>query len=287
MNIIKSIFISLLIPLLAVSTLYSLNNIFEQGPKLINLGLLATCMPLLLFFANALIFRKQARTSKNLNVVSILAILGLLTVLSTLIAKGEKPTEVLSFSLFAVINLLGALFYIHWYSKLDRNTNSPLMIGERLPNFNIYQDGSPVSSDSFIGQPTVYMFYRGNWCPFCVAHIKELVDTYQSAIHDGIRFVLVSPQPDKNTQALAEKFEVPFTFATDRNNSAAKSLGILHKNGLPSGLQALGYDSDTVLPTIIVVERDGTVTYLDLTDNYRIRPEIGQILKIALTENNS
>ncbi len=41
------------------------------------------------------------------------------------------------------------------------------------------------------------------------------------------------------------------------------------------GLQLLGYESDTVLPTVILTNASGHIFFSDQTDNYRARPEPG------------
>jgi hypothetical protein len=42
---------------------------------------------------------------------------------------------------------------------------------------------------------------------------------------------------------------------------------------LPMGMQVLGYDSETVLPTVIITDKGGRILWVHETDNYRIRPE--------------
>jgi len=54
----------------------------------------------------------------------------------------------------------------------------------------------------------------------------------------------------------------------------------LSENGLPFGFQVLGYDSDTVMPTIIITDKNGKILFADLTDNYRVRPEPSTFLKV-------
>jgi peroxiredoxin len=86
-----------------------------------------------------------------------------------------------------------------------------------------------------------------------------------------VRVVLVSPQPHRYTTSLARKFDVSFDFLTDDDNRAAEKLGIAHRNGLPVGMQALGYAGDTVLPTVIITAKGGEILWAHETDNYRVR----------------
>ncbi len=45
------------------------------------------------------------------------------------------------------------------------------------------------------------------------------------------------------------------------------------KNGLWMGMGMFGYESDTVFPTVIVLDAHGVVRWVDQTDNYRVRPK--------------
>lgn len=60
---------------------------------------------------------------------------------------------------------------------------------------------------------------------------------------------------------------------TDEGNIAARALGIDNPDGLPMGMQMLGYDSETVLPTVIITDKNGQILWTHETDNYRVRPE--------------
>jgi peroxiredoxin len=92
--------------------------------------------------------------------------------------------------------------------------------------------------------------------------------------------LLVSPQPHENTASLAERFEVPFLFLVDEGNRVARQLGIVAENGLPAGLEVLGYDSDTVMPTVVMTNAAGVIIFSDQTDNYRVRPEPDVFIRI-------
>ncbi|MEJ2113219.1 MAG: redoxin domain-containing protein, partial [Flavobacteriaceae bacterium] len=46
---------------------------------------------------------------------------------------------------------------------------SPLLIGEKIPNASLLDpDGNKVNLNKLIKvKPTVLVFYRGGWCPYC------------------------------------------------------------------------------------------------------------------------
>jgi len=73
----------------------------------------------------------------------------------------------------------------------------------------------------------------------------------------------ISPQPHSYSNKLAEKHHLSFNFLTDTNNKISKQLGIFSENGIPAGFQVFGYDSDTVLPTVIITDTSGKIIFLD------------------------
>ena len=156
-----------------------------------------------------------------------------------------------------------------------------MAVGQPLPSFELEtEDGRKVDSSSFLGKPLLLLFYRGNWCPLCTAQIRELAEQYRELHALGVQVVLASPQPHRYTRQLAAKHDVPFHFLVDANHQASKRLGIFAKDGLPAGLQVLGYSSDTVWPTVIMTDADGTILFSDLTDNYRVRPKPDTFLAV-------
>jgi peroxiredoxin len=113
-----------------------------------------------------------------------------------------------------------------------------------------------------------------------MAQIKEVAEEYKQLAEMGVKTYLISPQPAKHSSSLSRKFKLDFNYLVDKGNKVAQQLGIYAKNGLPMGLQVLGYDSDTVLPTVLVLDKAGKIIFADLTDNYRIRPEPATFIKI-------
>ncbi len=275
MNLLKSIFISTF-PVIALAiAAFAGMELFEYGFSWQYTGAFLASFPIVLFFILVFI-NKKPRTSANLLPYTLTIGIGLL-----LSIIGVKQGPFLGISLATVASSLWGI-YLVWYSKFDnRSENNILKVGQTLPGFQL-EDGqaNTVSTNNFKGNPSIYMFYRGNWCPLCMAQIKEIAGQYKELEKRGVNMVLVSPQPHKYTASLAKKFQVGFHFLVDKGNQVARRLNILSKNGLPFGFQALGYDSDTVMPTIIITDKNGKILFADLTDNYRVRPEPCTFLKI-------
>lgn len=278
MNFLKSIFISSYMMLIMAVSAYS-GWILYQGPspiyqnanQLAWTGALLTSTPMLIVLSALMMFKRHARTSKYLPIPNLLGVTGMILSAWAVLAANADITALS----LASMSWIGFLLYAYWFSTYgNRQTSTKLIAGNKLPKFSVRgADGEYVTSAQLTDRPAILIFYRGNWCPLCIAQIKELVVRYKEISSLGVRVALIAPQPHKNTVALARKFDVPFEFLTDEGNTVARALGIEHANGLPMGMQLMGYDSDTVLPTVIITDWNGKILWTHETDNYRIRPE--------------
>lgn len=248
-----------------------------EGPWLPWVGALLTVLPAALFFVRVYTLGRVARTSARLPWFIVVGAVGVAISAGSYFAGSGDPGALA----LAIAGLLSVVIYSYWYSVLPRPENGQLRVGNPLPEFELEtEDGTSVSSKSFLGRPLLLLFYRGNWCPLCTAQIREVAEQYRELDARGIQVVLASPQPHKYTRAIAAKHGVPFQFLVDADHEASKRLGIFAKDGLPAGLQVFGYDSDTVWPTVVMTDADGTILFADLTDNYRVRPEPDVFLKV-------
>jgi len=271
LNLLKSIFISSFISWLAFVSIYSIIQLARgMEPLLSWLGLALSAVAPLAFFIKAFLF-KSPRTPRHPLEYTILSGLGLVMTMAMSYRYGDAAGIM---HIWAFLTLVLWLVYLRWYSVFKGRDAKALNVGSPLPEFQLEaMDSHTVSSESFKAKPHLLLFYRGNWCPFCTAQIAELALAYKRLEALGVTIVLISPQSVKKNLQLAAKFDVPMFFLRDRNSEAAKILGIVHKWGTPMGMQVLGYDSDTVLPTVILTNQQGTIVYTDQTDNYRVRPE--------------
>lgn len=270
MNILKSIFISGFTMLCMAIVGVAVWILFQGGSTLGWIGVILTTAPFIIVITWLMATKSAARTSAHFPVLNIPGAVG-----SGLACWSWFRQDVGLFApTLALAGWTGFLLYAYWYSSLERKPSIKLEIGKELPGFTLKDvDGNSVASASLVGTPAILMFYRGNWCPLCMAQIKELSGRYRDLEALGVRIALISPQPHSNTVELAKKYNVKFDFLTDEGNAAARILGIERENGIPMGMQMLGYDSETVLPTVIITDQTGKIIWTHETDNYRVRPE--------------
>ena len=266
----KSIFVSLYLLFLVAATIMAVLHITRDVLSLGWLGVALTTSPFLIFLSYLMLTQRRARTSPRLPSIIAFAVVGVaMSMWSWAIGiSGSLPAIVAS------VGLAAFLIYVFWYSDLGPRHSAVFAIGKPLPLFSLERvDGSAFQSSAWTGRPSVLIFFRGNWCPLCMAQIKEVANLYREIEALGARVALISPQTDTHTKQLAQRWEVAFEYYVDRRAAAARQLGIDHPGGLPLGMQALGYASDTVLPTVVITDTAGIVRFVDETDNYRVRPE--------------
>ncbi len=286
MNKLKSIFIVCYLSLSFVMSLVSVYQLVMANFSFVWLGVLLVNLPIALFISRIMVFSNVARTSAHFPLLSLITVCGILFVIYSYneISKDKRTSMDTITLIVSLISFTSYFLYNFWYSKLVRASNIKLEHNSMLPLFYVTNtQGNKVTSTDYIGHPTIWLFFRGNWCPLCMAQIKEVVANYQQLNDLGAKVVLISRQSEKHSQALAEKFDVELDFMVDKNGEAAKNLGIDMKNGLPIGMEILGYESDTTLPTVIISDKKGKIIYSDLTDNYRVRPEPKEFIEVLST----
>lgn len=230
----------------------------------------AALMTLPMFLGALMTLAPVARTSRSLVVLWAIPLVLVSLVPLVFGASSARPMG------YATVGLIACLVYVFWYSTLGRQASGAIEPGKMLPDFTLRNlAGDVVRGHSYRGQPAVFLFIRGNWCPLCIAQVREISGLYKKLSARGVKVALISPQPSTETEALAKRFEVQFDYLVDENAEAARALGIFHAGGTPAGIGLLyrGVHEDTVYPTVVVTDANGVVLFADQTDNYRVRPE--------------
>ena len=167
-----------------------------------------------------------------------------------------------------------------WVAKRGlRPVPSQLKPGRSLPDFHATDEqGDRVRSTALHGSPTVILFVRGNWCPFCSSEVKSLTKYYKDIIDLGAKLVLLTPKPLETTRRVAEFFEVEFDFWLDESLMVTEQLGLVQKSGVPGDYEK-EYGRDTIWPTALVVDSAGIIRYTELSKHISDRPDPELLLR--------
>ncbi len=157
--------------------------------------------------------------------------------------------------------------------KTGPSIPAALRAGRSLPDFPAADErGNPIRSLQVVGSPTVMLFVRGNWCPFCSRQVEGLTSYYKDIVDLGAKLIFVTPKPLETTRRVAEFFEVEFDFWQDVELSAAKQLGLVMAAGVPGDSQQ-EYGSDTIWPTALVIDAAGIIRFSKLSRLIFDRPD--------------
>jgi hypothetical protein len=169
-NLFKSIFIALF-PMLALYVLIDSSlHLIKHDLSFRYLGRLLSALTIVVLFAG-LFVKSQARTSRNLNLYSFFIILGFLI---SLVFGGIIENNDVVGSSTSFVLVLSWIAYIKWYSVFEDRDDNILKVGNVLPNFELEDiNKNTISSETFLGNPSIYLFYRGNWCPLCIAQLNH------------------------------------------------------------------------------------------------------------------
>jgi len=182
----------------------------------------------------------------------------------------------MSTNLLIAIGVIAALLIVVWQWVTRRGLRAippQLKPGAPLPDFRaVDEQGDPVRSVELHGSPSVILFVRGNWCPFCSRQVSNLTQHYRDIVDLGAKLILITPKPLETTRRVADFFKVEFDFWLDDELTVTRQLGLLQEGGVPKSY-GKEYGRDTIWPTAIVVDAAGTITYTELSKHISDRPD--------------
>jgi len=229
-----------------------------------------------------------ARTSKRLPLIQLINLAAVATVGTLLYVRGGPATTAEFAALgIAIFGAVTVQWYIWVFSNYGRKKSAAIVRGKALPELPLQRlDETETTSASFTGEKTLLVFFRANWCPFCMNQLKEVRAKADRLAKAGVKVKFISNQGIDNSAKLAKDLELPdhFEILQDKDLRAAKNLGIEDIGGAPAGMP--GYPNDTVMATVIALDENGRVLFGDETDNYRVRPHPDTFLHVFENESD-
>ncbi len=170
----------------------------------------------------------------------------------------------------------------------------PIKLGQVIPPLTLKDiQGNDFNLNHALSEkPTVLIFYRGSWCPYCNIHLGEL-KTIESELKDlGFQIIAVSPDLPINLQASIEKHALTYKLVSDSQAVAIKALNLAftvdsdiinkyHNYGID--LEKASGEKHHILPVpaALIIDTAGVVQFSFTSPNYKVRVDLSVLLAAA------
>ena len=145
------------------------------------------------------------------------------------------------------------------------------------------------SSDLLAEGPLIVIFFRGRWCPYCIATVEAWQRFLPEMQKHHASLLAISPQTIKQNNLMAEQHRLSFPVLSDPGNRVAKRFGVAYQ--LPHDLQELnrrifvnlefinGDKSwELPMPSTFLVASDRQILFAEAHPDYTQRTEPQRVL---------
>jgi len=176
---------------------------------------------------------------------------------------------------------------------VDGTVGTPLKAGDRMPAGSMVQDidGNPFDLNTAVAsQPTILIFYRGGWCPYCNAHLRELQSSVPALEEMGYQILAISTDTPEALKVTAEEQQMSYQLLSDVKVSVADGFGLKFRvkdNYLDHVKNDRGTDlvaqngGNLLTPGAFVMSTDGVIRFAYVNQNFTVRVSQEVLLKAA------
>lgn len=197
--------------------------------------------------------------------------------------------------------LAGLLFSMTIHAEIASapDTIHPKLNGQMVPaNVTLKQlDGQELPLTTLLAnKPTVIVFYRGGWCPYCNAQLAGLQKIMPQLAELGYQVIGISPEPVSASKSVHRTSPPSYLQLSDQSLQAMQAFGVAYyvddkteqayRQG--HGIQ-LTYDQTAravlPVPAVFIVDAAGLIRFNFIHINYKVRLEpelLVQAAKLAL-----
>lgn len=177
--------------------------------------------------------------------------------------------------------LVGAGFLVLgiFLSALSKQTPA-VKVGAPLIFFTAPdENGEPFDIASLRGRPILLKFFRGHWCPYCMAELRRWSELKSELDARGVQLVTICADTPEKIREGKHKHGLKAVMLSDPDLEVTRLYNLENKTRLlkPSGIRRLP------IPTTILADSDAIVRWIDLADDYRVRSQPDRVLR-ALRE---
>lgn len=161
----------------------------------------------------------------------------------------------------------------------------PVLVGMNIPDFDV----TTIDGDAFEllkaiqSKPTVLVYYRGSWCPYCNLQLAALQQIEPVLKEMGYQIIAIAADRPSNLLSSIDRSALTDTLLSDSTMAGAVTLGIAWRD--PRGgsklEQASGMDHHLIpVPAVFVLNQRAEIQFQYVNPNHRVRLD-GDVLVAA------
>jgi len=170
----------------------------------------------------------------------------------------------------------------------------PLQLGDSIPDGKLKTvDGKTFRlSSEILKKPTVLIFYRGGWCPYCNLQMGQLVKIEPKLAELGYQILAISPDKPEKLKESLDKHHINYTLLSDSTMEITGKFGLAYRVSpeILSKMKQFGVDLDSAtgtalhqlpVPAAYVVDQKGVIHFVYYNADIKVRVNPDELLKAA------
>ena len=179
------------------------------------------------------------------------------------------------------------------YAQADQTQS--LKVGEKIPDVVVTSiTNKKFSLLNIVSQkPTLLIFYRGGWCPYCNVHLGQIQEAEKKFLNLGIQIMAISPDKVSEMVQTVDKHSLNFPLFSDSTMAAAKAFGLAFQVDTATLELYKKYDINLTrssgmahnqlpVPAAFLIDKKGVVQFAYANAEYKTRIDIKNLLAEAL-----
>ena len=150
--------------------------------------------------------------------------------------------------------------------------------------------GAPFNSADLAGKRVLFKFFRGGWCPYCVAELAAFNKMVPELEKRGVKIIALSKDIPSQAELNKTRDGLDFELLSDPDLTVIRKYGVEHHKalgqtrnpkstfgGLALGLAPFKIES-MAIPTTLLIDETGVIRWIDQTDDYRLRSSTDRVM---------
>jgi len=184
------------------------------------------------------------------------------------------------------IGLLGMLVALPTLAGIPDNPQQvqPLPVGARAPLFaaRTTEGALRTFEPGRYKKPTVVLFYRGGWCPYCNSQLSDLHLVEPKLRNSGFEIVFLSTDRPELLYSSLKATDIHYTLLSDSHLEAAKAFHIAYHvdDATLAKMREYGVDLEATtgtrqhelpVPSVFIIDTSGTIRFVYSNPDYKVR----------------